>query len=128
MNLKHLLPLALIGLISTAFADQRLWLSADYEREMEAEFLSTEGEMVTINRNGHILTFKKSRLSAEDNAWITELSNPLPELPEVSAADFAESDFGKALSKTKKFKGDAFSESSLESPPKLFLLYYSASW
>lgn len=128
MTLKHLLPLGLIGLISTAFADKRLWLSADYEREMEAELLSTEGEMVTINRNGHILTFKKSRLSEEDNAWITELSRPLPELPEVSPTDFMTSDFGKALAKSKKFDGNTFLQASLASPPKLFLLYYSASW
>lgn len=125
MNKKWFL---LFGLISTASADNRLWLSADYEREMEAEFLSAEGEMVTINRNGHILTFKKSRLSKEDNAWIAKLRQPLPKLPEVSAENFAASDFGKAILKAKKLKGSAFAKSALGSVPKLFLLYYSASW
>ncbi|MEN8693767.1 MAG: hypothetical protein ACN4GG_07720 [Akkermansiaceae bacterium] len=128
MTLKPLFSLALIGLLSTAFAEKRTWLSADYEREMEAEFLSTDGKTVTINRNGHILTFLKSRLSEDDIEWIDELSKPLPELPELSIEEFAASDFGKALAASKKLKNDTFVSAPFAPIPKLFLLYYSASW
>lgn len=128
MTLKHLFPLAFIGLFSTAAAEKRMWFSADYEHDMEAEFLSTEGDTVTINRNGHVLTFLKSRLSEEDNKWIDELSKPLPELPEVSVEAFVQSDFGKALATSKKFKGDTYAPAPISQVPKLFLLYYSASW
>ncbi|MGC6426414.1 MAG: hypothetical protein ACON5H_05385 [Akkermansiaceae bacterium] len=127
--MKALFPILLLGgLFSTALADKRLWMSADYERVMEAEFLSAEGDTVTINRNGHVITFLKSRLSEEDIKWIDELSTPLPELPEVSAEDFANSDFGKALAAAKKHQNGAYTPAALTRVPKLFLLYYSASW
>lgn len=125
---KSLLSLVYVGLISMSSAEKRLWFSADYEREMEAEFLSTEGDTVTINRNGHILTFLKSRLSEDDIKWLDELSKPLPKLPEVSVEDFSKSDFGKALAASKKFQNGSYVPAPLSKAPKLFLLYYSASW
>ncbi|MGJ8695639.1 MAG: hypothetical protein ACSHYF_04930 [Verrucomicrobiaceae bacterium] len=128
MTLKHLLPLALAGLITSAAADIRLWLSADYEREMEAEFISAEGDMATINRNGHILTFKQSRLSEEDRAWIKNFLTPLDPPQKVAPTDFAASDFGKALAKTKILKDGTFTDHPLPVQPDLFILYYSASW
>ena len=45
-----------------------------------------------------------------------------------AAAEFSESDFGKALGKMQKLDGKKFSKHELESAPKLFLLYFSASW
>lgn len=124
--MKNILALCLI--ISTAAADQRLWYSNDYEQEMEAQFLSTDGKTVTINRNGHILTFLKSRLSENDIKWIDELSNPLPALPEVSFEEFNKSTFGQALAVSQTLQGDQFKPTPLTAVPKLFLLYYSASW
>ena len=45
-----------------------------------------------------------------------------------AAAAFAESDFGKALSKMQVHDGKKYCDHELETAPKFFILYFSASW
>ncbi|MDA7917141.1 hypothetical protein N9F44_01490 [Akkermansiaceae bacterium] len=125
---KSFLFLAVASAISLAAGAERTWTSADGERTMTAQFISSESEMATINRNGHVLTFKISRLSEADQAWVQEQSAPLAPLKAVSAEKFAVSSLGKALTKAKIREGDSFAEHTFTPVPKLFFLYYSASW
>lgn len=85
---------------------------------------------VTVKRGIKELTFKLELLSEEDQKWAKEEGAKMAaaEANKEAAAEFAESDFGKALKKLQKLDDKKFVSHELEEAPKYFLLYFSASW
>ena len=79
-------------------------------------------------RQQHCKAF--SFFSEEDNTWVKAEAKKaaMADADKAAAAAFAESDFGKALSKMQVFDGKKYCDHELEAAPKLFLLYFSASW
>jgi len=122
--------LLLGALAVSAVSQARTWTSADGGKTFEADYVSSDANTVTVLRNGKKVIFKIELLSSDDQAWIeTEAKKAAQaEADKKAAAEFAESDFGKALGKMQKLNGKKFAKHELESAPKLFLLYFSASW
>lgn len=48
----------------------RTWRSATGDRQFEATYLSNDGKLVTLRRNGRILTFAIDKLHPEDREWL----------------------------------------------------------
>ena len=111
-------------------AQGRVWTNVDGSKTFEADFISTDGKTVTVKRGVRQMTFKIDLLSKKDQEWAKEAEKKRvqAEANKVAAEKFENSDFGKAVSKLCKFDGTKFSDHALESPPKFFLLYFSASW
>lgn len=108
----------------------RTWTSANGDKQFTADFVSSEAETITVLRNGKKVTFKISLLSEDDQAWIESEAERAQQAEEAkkAAADFAESDFGKSFKKLQILKGKRLTRRKLETAPKFFLLYFSASW
>ena len=121
----------LLGALALAAVSQaRTWTSADGSKTFEADYVSSTADSVTILRKGRKVTFKLSFFSEEDNTWVKAEAKKaaMADADKAAAAAFAESDFGKALSKMQVFDGKKYCDHELEAAPKLFLLYFSASW
>jgi len=108
----------------------RVWTSADGSKTFEGDFISCDGETVTVKRGIREMTFKIELLSEEDQKWAKEEVTRLEaaKADQKAAAEFAESDFGKSLKKLSKLEGGKFVDHEITEPPKFFLLYFSASW
>jgi hypothetical protein len=108
----------------------RVWTSADGSKTFEGDFISCDDKTVTVKRGFKEMTFKIELLSEADQKWAKEEQARLEavEANREAAADFAESDFGKALKKLSKLEGGKFVDHEITEPPKFFLLYFSASW
>ena len=122
--------LLLGALAVSAVSQARTWTSANGENTFEADYLSSDANTVTVLRNGRKVIFKIELLSKEDKTWIEAEAKKAvqADADKKAAAEFSESDFGKALGKMQKLDGKKFSKYELETAPKLFLLYFSASW
>ena len=131
--MNKLLPFLSLGLFAVASAEFRTWTSAsDSSKTFEAEFKSLDGDTVTVLRkNRRTLKFKLSILSESDQEWVQAENKKGQEVigsSGMGASDFAETDFGKSLKKIQKLDGKKFKRSAIETVPKYFILYYSASW
>lgn len=116
-----------------ASAEFRTWTSAsDPSKTFEAEFKSADDKTVTILRkNRKTQTIKLSILSDADQEWVKAEAAKSKEAVGTSglkASEFSETEFGKALSKVQKLNGKKFKKHPIETVPKFFILYYSASW
>lgn len=122
--------LLLGALAVSAVSQARTWTSANGENTFEADYLSNDANTVTVLRNGKKVIFKIELLSKEDRTWIEAEAKKAvqADADKKAAAEFSKSDFGKALGKMQKLDGKKFSKHELEAAPKLFLLYFSASW
>ena len=128
MKKTILLSIATLALVGSSPA--RTWTSADGSKTFEGDLVSCDDTSVTVKRGFKEMTFKLELISEEDRTWAKAEAVKLAAAAEnkAAAADFAESDFGKALKKLQKFDEKKFVKHELEAAPKYFLLYFSASW
>ena len=63
--MRHFLFLLLISL-SALPANAREWKNATGSNSFEADYISNDGKLVTLRRNGRILTFSIEKLHASD--------------------------------------------------------------
>ena len=117
-----------LALLSSGSA--RTWTSADGSKTFEGEFVSSSGDSFTVKQGFNKRTFKLAILSEEDQKWAKAEGLKVAAIAEnkKAAAEFAESDFGKAFGKLQKLDGKKLVKHELEAAPKYFLLYFSASW
>ena len=135
MKMKRKMTIGALALAMAATSYARTWTSADGKNSFEADFISAEGEFVTVNKSGKKMKFSISKLAAEDQEWIKEEL----ERQEAAAAAKERSDklkdskVPKALAKKlvrldsegKKYEDFDLAEAGI---PQYFLVYYSASW
>lgn len=131
--MKIFSSLIFASLVCLGFAESRTWTSAtDSSKTFEAEFKSSDGKSVTVLRsNRRTQTFKLNVLSEADQEWVkAEVAKSKEPVGTsgMTAEEFAETDFGKAFKKVQKLSGKKFKKQSIETVPKYFILYYSASW
>ena len=72
----RLLPV-LAGLMVTLSTQAREWKSSD-GKTIEADYVSSTADSVTVKLNGKEVKLPFSRLSKEDVAWVTEQKKPAP--------------------------------------------------
>jgi hypothetical protein len=135
MKFKTLLTIGLCAGLGSGFAAGRTWTSADGSKTFEGDFESfdKDANKVTVTKNGRPLTFGLEIISADDQAWVKQQPSiqdleAAAEAEAAAAAEFADSEAGKALRKTKILKDGKFVDFEYENPPKYFILYYSGSW
>ena len=131
MKFKTLLTIGLCAGLGTGLAAGRSWTSADGSKTFEGEFESydEDANKVTVNKGGRSMTFSLSILSDADQAWVKEQPSVQDKAAEAEQQEaFANSDLGKSLKKMQIVDGKRFAKYEYESPPKYFILYYSASW
>ncbi len=128
MKKNTLITIASIALLATGSA--RTWTSADGSKTFEGEFISCSEDSITVKQGLKERTFKLALLSQEDQEWAKAEGIKVAAAAEnaEAAEEFANSKFGKAFRKLKKLDGKRFAKHELGGPPKLFLLYISASW
>ena len=124
MKFKTLLTLGLCATMGVGLAAERTWTSADGSQTFEGEFQSYDEDTkkVTVLKNGKAMTFGLSIISEDDQAWVKQQ----PSKQEI--AKFEESELGKSLAKAKIMEENQYVDFAYETPPKYFLLYYTASW
>ena len=122
------MTIASFALVGSGWA--RTWTSADGAKTFEGDFVSLNDTSVTVKLGRKDMTFKLELLSEKDQEWAKAEGAKIAAAAgnEKAAAEFAESDFGKALKKLQKFDETKFVDHKLEEAPKYFLLYFSASW
>ncbi|MGC6465409.1 MAG: hypothetical protein ACON38_04130 [Akkermansiaceae bacterium] len=108
----------------------RTWTSSDGSKTFEGDYLSSKDGNVTVLKNGSKLTFKLELLSEADQEYVKAEAKKAAaeEANKAAAAEFKESDFGKAFKKLQKLDGKSFAKHELECAPEFFILYFSASW
>jgi hypothetical protein len=126
------------AIATTAFAilalsglQARTWTSADGSKTFAGDFESYDEatKKVTVTKNGRPMTFALTIISEDDQAWVQEQPSKQDlEAEAAAAAEFGESEAGKALAKTKILQDGSFADFAWETPPKYFILYYSGSW
>lgn len=128
MKKTILMTIASLALAGSGLA--RTWTSADGAKTFEGDFISCDGTSVTVKRGIKEMTFKLTLLSEEDQKWAKAEGEKVAAAAEnkKAAEEFAKSKFGKAFSKLQKFEDGKFAKHELETAPKYFLLYFSASW
>lgn len=128
MNNTIITSIAALALVGTSLA--RTWTSSDGSKTFEGEFISSTGDSFTVKQGFKENTFKLAILSEDDQKWAKAEGLKIAASAEnkKAAAEFAESDFGKAFKKTHKLDGGKFAKHKLEEAPKFFLLYIAASW
>ena len=128
--MKKISLASLCALLLSGSGVSRTWTNADGSKTFEGDFVSCTEKTVTVKRGRREMTFKMELLSADDQKWAKAENKRLAQeaANKEAAADFKESDFGKALSKVKKLDGASFVETELEGAPKFIILYFSASW
>lgn len=115
-------------------ASAHTWKSADGSKSFDAEFVKLEGELLTVKRStGKTMTFKLSILSEEDQTFAKEEAERMAKAAEeaAAAAELANAKLPKALKgKLVRLEGKSLKkfELSESSPPRYYVLYYSASW
>ena len=124
MKFSIIVPvLGFVLLTPVAIAEARTWTSADGSKSFEADYLSSSSDSVRLRRKGKAIDVSFEHLSEADLSWIRDT---------VAAAEslekFTTSSFGKSLKKLQKLKGKRFTRYQIETPPKYFILYFSASW
>lgn len=128
--MKKTILLSIATLVLAGSSQARTWTSADGSKTFEGDLVSCDDTSVTVKRGTKELTFKLEILSEDDQKWAKAetLKAAAAEGNKKAAAEFAESDFGKAFRKLQKFDGKKFSKFELEEAPKHFLIYFGASW
>ena len=109
--MKKLLCLTFLALAwpLISFAEERAWTSTD-GRTLEAEFVSATVTHVTVRRkaDGRRFTLPLDKISAEDQAWVTEkvaaMKGPEPKEPAGIFADKLNDDWQKMEFKSLKFR------------------------
>lgn len=128
MKIKPLLIASLMA--GLAWAPARTWTSSDGEKTFEGElkeFDATTGK-VTVLVNGRQLVFDQSKLSEEDQTFLTEWKAEADK-PDAGEA-LAEQKIGSKLTDRvlSRLDGKKFKKAKLEKAPEYYLLYFSASW
>lgn len=128
--MKKTVLITIASLMLAGLGQARTWTSADGSKTFEGDFVSCDDSSVTVKRGLKKMTFKLALLSDDDQKWVKAESEKIAAAAEnkKAAAEFAESDFGKAFKKLQKLDGKKFAKHELEEAPKYFLLYFSASW
>lgn len=81
----------------------REWRSADGKRSFEADYISNDGNQVTLKKESGLLTFEISKLHPDDQAWLTE-NHPVKKeeakdyTPPPKSAAFGSLEFGDSHS------------------------------
>ena len=113
-----------------AWAPARTWTSSDGEKTFEGdlrEFDDASGK-VTVLVNGRQLVFDQTKLSEDDQTYLTEWK---AEADKPEATKVLESQkIGKELTDKvlSRLDGKKFKKASMEKAPEYYLLYFSASW
>ena len=128
--MKKISLATLCTLLLSGSGFSRTWTNADGSKTFEGDFVSCTEKTVTVKRGRREMTFKMELLSAADQKGAKAESKRLAqeEANKEAAADFKESDFGKALANVKRLDGTSFVETDLDGAPKFIILYFSASW
>ncbi len=108
-------------------ADGRTWTSSDGSKTFEGDLRSYDESsgIVTVVINGRAVEFPRSKLSAEDVAFLNESKTP-----EAAAGPDTGTEIGAKVAKAKlqRLEGKRFKKAEVEKSPKYYILYYSASW
>ncbi|MEC5127762.1 hypothetical protein VSU19_13430 [Verrucomicrobiales bacterium BCK34] len=108
-------------------AHGRTWTSSDGSKTFEGDLRSYDEKsgVVTVVINGRSVEFPKSKLSAEDIAFLNEST-----MPEAAVGPDTETEVGAKVAKAKlqRLEGKRYKKAELEKNPKYYILYYSASW
>ncbi|MEM7385983.1 MAG: hypothetical protein AAF514_13670 [Verrucomicrobiota bacterium] len=124
------------GLLSAGLAmslGARTWTSADGKNTFEGEFVSLEGEIVTVEKaNGKTLRFKAIVLSDADQAFVRKAAAEKKARAEKESK-LANAAVGKELSgKLVKLaeSGRRLTKVKAENQkkPEYYLVYFAASW
>ena len=73
--MRNLILLATI-LFSLSSLSARTWKSASGDRAFDAFYVSNDGKLVTLRKDGRILTFAIAKLHVDDQAWL-KANHPL---------------------------------------------------
>ena len=60
----------ILCLLSTLFAQSRVWTSADGKHTFRGEFVGKSGKFVEIKKGGRLIKSPIEKFSAKDRAWI----------------------------------------------------------
>jgi hypothetical protein len=100
----RLLFLSLLFILPWQPLPGRTWRNATGESQFEATYLSNDGKLVTLRRNGRILTFAIDKLHPDDREWLRTNHPPAnrqgsgkddpPPSPMVEGAAFDTLSFG----------------------------------
>lgn len=109
--MKHLIWMSYVGVAMLANADARTWTSSDGSKTIEADFVGSQGDSVTLLKKGKEVTFPLVKLSEGDREWIIQELERLAQVEaekkaelakiEVIESDDFESDFKSAMKKAK---------------------------
>lgn len=67
--MRLLIFLTTLWMLSPALS-ARIWRNATGDKEFEATYVSNDGKLVTLRRNGRILTFSLEKLHPDDREWV----------------------------------------------------------
>ena len=87
----------LLGGLVLGATENRRWRNQDGSKSFLADYLSNDGERVTLRRKGRILTFDMTKLHAKDQAWLKKNHPPTgkrKDAPVPKGAAFDQLEFG----------------------------------
>lgn len=123
--------LALVSALAVSHAaaagESRTWTSAeDASKTFEGEFVSLEGDKVTVKKGDKELSFPLSMLSEADVAYIEEAVAEAKKAEKLADAKLTKAIKGKLV----RLDGKRLKRYDLlaDKTPEYYLVYYSASW
>jgi len=108
----------------------RTWTSSDGSKTFQAEYVECKGSSVVIIMNGNKNSFKISRLSAADQAWVAqqERIDAAPYKP-ATTRSLSDQKIGRQLRhQTFRAVGNRFVSENIKKVPRYYYFYYAASW
>lgn len=127
--MKKFALLAFTSVMLSGAAGARTWTSVDGTKTFEGDFVSCDQKTITVKRGLRPMTFKIELVSEEDQKWARAENKRRATAQEnkEAIAEFARSEFGKALGKLRKLEGKTFEDHEWDQVPEFFILSYSAS-